>query len=238
MEELNIYQKLAKIGEPVKVLKKSKKGFNYTYTPEEEILAGIQGRMDEYHVSLIPSIVPQTTVVTPHSYIKTKATGSGKIIEENINEILISGEMEFTWVNNDNPEDFIKVPWFFTGQQGDASQAFGSALTYASRYFKLQYFQIATTNDPDAIIAKKKEVEQLENKKINDELIEQIKNVIESFLKQYEKGTEDYDAARDMLLAIVKKHAGTGNYLKVTDPKISACILDELTKVLKGKDSK
>ncbi len=62
MEELNIYQKLAKIGEPVKVLKKSKKGFNYTYTPEEEILAGIQGRMDEYHVSLISLILIQTTL--------------------------------------------------------------------------------------------------------------------------------------------------------------------------------
>ena len=38
------------------------------------------------------------------------------------------------------------------GQQADGSQALGSGLTYANRYFLLKYFNVATSeDDPDAI---------------------------------------------------------------------------------------
>lgn len=55
-EELNIYQKLAKIRKPVEIVKKNRKGYGYTYVDEEEILSKITGLMGRYGVSLIPNI--------------------------------------------------------------------------------------------------------------------------------------------------------------------------------------
>jgi hypothetical protein len=64
--------------------------------------------MKKYGLSLIPSIAPDTTVVEPYSYKKTKTMkGTGEIYDENINEILVSADMSFTWVNNENPEERI-----------------------------------------------------------------------------------------------------------------------------------
>ena len=43
------------------------------------------------------------------------------------------------------------------GQQSDASQEFGSGLTYSSRYFLFKYFSIATSDaDPDTLLKKQR----------------------------------------------------------------------------------
>ena len=150
-EQLNIYQKLAKIRKQVEVIQKNKRGYGYTYVSEEEILAKITVFMDKYHLSLVPGIVGGTTKVEPYPYKKTKTTKGGEIYEENVNEVLVSADMTWTWVNNDNPEEKVVVGWTLVGQQSDASQAFGSGLTYSDRYFLLKYFNVATTDDdPDA----------------------------------------------------------------------------------------
>ena len=77
-ENLNIYQKLAKIRKPVEVIKKNRKGYGYTYVDEEEILSKITGSMGKYGVSLIPSITHGTSQVEPYHYVKTKTTKDGK----------------------------------------------------------------------------------------------------------------------------------------------------------------
>ena len=143
----NIYQKLAKVRKQVEVIRKNKSGYGYKYVTEDEILAKISVFMDKYHLSLVPSIQSGTTRVEPYTYKKTKTTGKGEFYEENNNEILVSADMTWSWVNNDNPEERIDVSWALVGQQGDASQAFGSGLTYSSRYFLLKYFNIATPDD-------------------------------------------------------------------------------------------
>ena len=125
-EQLNIYQKLAKIRKQVEVIQKNKRGYGYTYVSEEEILAKITVFMDKYHLSLVPGIVGGTTKVEPYPYKKTKTTKGGEIYEENVNEVLVSADMTWTWVNNDNPEEKVVVGWTLVGQQSDASQAFGS----------------------------------------------------------------------------------------------------------------
>ena len=73
-EQLNIYQKLAKIRKQVEVIQKNKRGYGYTYVSEEEILAKITVFMDKYHLSLVPGIVGGTTKVEPYPYKKTKTT--------------------------------------------------------------------------------------------------------------------------------------------------------------------
>lgn len=168
---MNIYQKLAKIRKQVEVMKRDAKGFNYTYTTEESILAKVTVQMDKLHLSLIPSIVPESTVVIPYSVTETKTTSKGDVYDKNVNEILVQSDMIWTWVNNDNPDERIEVPWAMVGQQSDASQAFGSGLTYSSRYFLLKYFNIATSDaDPDAFRKKQKAAEAEEQKLIASEI--------------------------------------------------------------------
>ena len=75
-------------------------------------------------------------VVRPINYTKKRVLKDGTIFEEPINEFIVTAELEMEWVNNENPEEKIVVPWGFVGHQSDASQALGSGLTYASRYFQ------------------------------------------------------------------------------------------------------
>ncbi len=149
-EQMNIYQKLAKIRKPVEIIQKNKSGYGYRYVTEDLILAKITSLMDKLGVSLVPNIVAGSTMVSPYSYAKTKAAKNGDVYQEQVNEILVKADMEWHWVNNENPEDRIIVPWTLVGQQRDASQAFGSGLSYSSRYFMLKYFNVATSDDdPD-----------------------------------------------------------------------------------------
>ena len=150
LKNLNIYQKLAKIRKQVEVIQKNKAGYGYKYVSEDEILARISTFMDKYSLSLIPSVVSGTSVVAPYSTKKTKSTKSGEIYEENVNEVLVSADMMFTWVNNDAPDERVAVPWILVGHQSDGSQSFGSGLSYSMRYFLLKFFNVATPDDdPD-----------------------------------------------------------------------------------------
>lgn len=194
---MNIYQKLAKIRKQVEVMKRDAKGFNYTYTTEESILAKVTVQMDKLHLSLIPSIVPESTVVIPYSVTETKTTSKGDVYDKNVNEILVQSDMIWTWVNNDNPDERIEVPWAMVGQQSDASQAFGSGLTYSSRYFLLKYFNIATSDaDPDAFRKKQKAAEAEEQKLNLPRLAYEAKHDKEKFWSLLDKYL---DIAKDSL---------------------------------------
>lgn len=229
---MNIYQKLAKIRKQVEVMKRDAKGFNYTYTTEESILAKVTVQMDKLHLSLIPSIVPESTVVIPYSVTETKTTSKGDVYDKNVNEILVQSDMVWTWVNNDNPDERIEVPWAMVGQQSDASQAFGSGLTYSSRYFLLKYFNIATSDaDPDAFRKKQKAAEAEEQKLIASE----ITATIDTYLKDHVyKKPEDRDAA----LEIVSKYIKSGNYLEIKDPILARSPLAALQEKFGTQEAK
>ena len=229
---MNIYQKLAKIRKQVEVMKRDAKGFNYTYTTEESILAKVTVQMDKLHLSLIPSIVPESTVVIPYSVTETKTTSKGDVYDKNVNEILVQSDMVWTWVNNDNPDERIEVPWAMVGQQSDASQAFGSGLTYSSRYFLLKYFNIATSDaDPDAFRKKQKAAEAEEQKLIASE----ITATIDTYLKDHVyKKPEDRDAA----LEIVSKYIKSANYLEIKDPILARSLLAALQEKFGTQEAK
>ena len=227
--DLNIYQKLAKIRKPVEILQKNKKGYGYTYVTEDLILAKITGLMDKLGVSLIPHIIRDSTKVVPHQYTKTKATKNGDVYEEKVNEILVLCDMEWHWVNNDKPDDRIIVPWTMVGQQNDASQAFGSGLSYSSRYFMLKYFNIATSDDdPDAWRTVQKEAEETENREIAKQIIEKVHQMTSAYV---EKNPD----ARDSIYKVIKKYSrdskgkASANYFLIQDPEIAAKLLEELT---------
>lgn len=229
MERLNIYQKLAKIRKPVEVLQKNKQGYGYRYVTEDLILSKITGLMNKYNISLIPNITPGTTVVTPYTYSKTKVTKEGKTYEENVNEILVSNDMTWSWVNNDDPDDRIVVNWSSVGQQSDASQAFGSGLSYSSRYFLLKYFNVATPeDDPDSWRSAQQAAAQSEEKEIAKGIIDQVHEIVMNHLEQH---PDD----RDKVGSVVKKYAkekgrSSMNYYAISDPGIASALLEEITK--------
>ena len=225
-QQLNIYQKLAKIRKSVEVLKRDTKAYGYSYTKEETILAKITVFMDKYGLSLIPGIVPGTTSVTPYVYKKTKTTSKGDIYEENVNEVLVNADTTYTWVNNDNPEERIVVPWAMVGQQGDASQSFGSGLTYSSRYFLLKYFNISTSNDdPDKFRSAQKEAEAEEDRVITEQIIENIDKTVRGYINKHpDEGVN--------VKQLVSKYVKNGDYKVIKEPALAAKLLSELQEKL------
>lgn len=208
---MNIYQKLAKIRKSVEIIKKDKKAYGYNYTSEEAIMAKVTTYMEKYNLSLIPQIVPGTTNVAPYTYKKTKTTNKGEVFEENVNEVLVTADLTWTWINNDNPEEQITIPWTMVGQQSDASQSFGSGLTYSSRYFLLKFFNISTSNDdPDAFRTRQREAEDEERKFILAEIIENVDKTIRGYLAD----NPDQSAA---VKKLVTKYVKSGDYFAIHD---------------------
>lgn len=225
--ELNLYQKLAKIRKTVEVLKKDKAGFNYRYVTDALILAKIGGLMDTLHVSLIPGVVPGTAVMEPYAYIKTKVNSRTKeVYDEKNAEILVRADMTYTWVNNDDPTERIVVPWLLVGQQQDASQAFGSGLTYTYRYFLLKYFGAATVeDDPDNWLSQKKEAEAAESKEIAEKMIAEV----DLLCRQY---MADHPEEGENVKKFFCRFAKDGNYKKIVEPVLASKLLDDFKKYI------
>lgn len=227
-KSLNIYQKLAKIRSYVEVLEQTKKAYGYNYTPLADILANIVGIMAKQKVSLLPSIIYDSASVTPYSYVKSKRAKDGTIIEENVNEIIVSGYSSWTWVNDENPEERIELPWFFTGSQLDPSQAFGSGLTYSFRYFLINYFQISTVeNDVEQWRSKQKEAEESEMKEVNEKIIQEIDKNIRLLLADNPDKSDD-------VKKLASKYVKGGNYFAIKDVDISSKMLQELNEIVKS----
>lgn len=232
-ENLNLYQKLARIRKMTEVITKNRAGFNYRYTSIDEILARVTAGMNKYNVSLIPRVVPGSASSDVHTFEKTKFTKDGVMYEEKNYEMISYADMTFTWVDDDNPDDRIEVPWFVTGSQVDPAQAFGSGLTYGLRQFLLQYFQIASLDkeDPDDWRSKQREAETLETRLMAEAINDQINTLVN---ERMESHPED----KPKVQAIVKKFAKangkpTANYYAIEDPKVSS----ELLSVLKTEFS-
>lgn len=223
-ERMNIYQKLAKIRKQVEVVQKNKSGYGYKYVTDDELLAKITAGMDRYGVSLIPNIVPDTLEVQPYTYKKTKKekqNGQFVTYEENVNEFITTSDMEYIWINNENPEDRVVVYWSMVGQQSDASQCLGSGLTYSMRYFLLKYFNVATPDDdPDAWRNKQKAAEVAEDKAVAEQIIDVLDTEIKAFLANNPKKTED-------VKSLVSKYAKNGNYFAITESVLAAKLLDD-----------
>ena len=123
--------------------------------------------------------------------------------------------------NNDNPSDSIEVPWFMTGAQSDPSQAFGSGLTYCTRYFMTSFFQIAQVeNDVDAYRSKQKEAEASEEKAIAGEIINQVDLMIKTYL------SDNPDSA-EAVKKFVTKYAKNANYLAIKEPQLAAKLMND-----------
>ena len=220
-EQLNLVQKLAKIRSIADVVSKDKRGYNYSYADITQILAKITAGMKKYGVSLIPQVVPGTTEVVQNVVTNTKVDKTGKAYDNTVTEMLVKADMIFKWVNDDNPDDTIEVPWFITGSQSDPSQAFGSALTYCTRYFLTNYFQIAQADsDVDAYRSKQKEAEASEGKAIAEEIIANFDTVVKTFLA-------DNPSKADDVKRFISRYAKNGNYFAIKEPNLAGKLMQD-----------
>lgn len=232
-KDLNIYQKLAKIRKQVEVLKKDKEGFNYTYVGEDKILANITGLMNQYGLSLIPGIVHGTMTHEACTYTKRKVDKATKTTyNEVVNEIIVRADMVFKWVNNNDPSEYIEVPWGMIGQQSDSSQAFGSGLSYSNRYFLLKYFNVATVNDdPDNWRSRQKAAEIAADKELAHGIIEAFDTTVKEFVNNHPDKLEDAKK-------LVSKYVSDGDYFKISEPVLASKLTSEFNKKFLEKEGK
>ena len=228
---LNLVQKLAKIRAMSEIATKSKQGYNYTYTDVTEILAKVTSGMKKYNVSLIPSIVPQTANVSQLVSVNTKIDRQGNAKDVTTTEMLFTADMTFRWINDDNPEEHIDVPWFITGSMSDCSQSLGAACSYGMRQFLTSYFQIAQSSDldVDAYRSKQKEAEAAESKAIAGEIISKFDSVNKQFI------TDNPERAAEVK-KFVSRYVKNAEYTKIKDPALAAKLLEDYTNTFINKE--
>ena len=137
---LNLFQKLVEVRKSIPALHKDAKGYNYSYVTGSQILAGIQQAMNDYGVLLFPKIDTQN--------VESGETVSAK--GKKTMQFRVHGRMTYTWINADNPNETLEVPFMYAAANEDVAKALGSALTYAERYFLIKSFNLPTDgDDPD-----------------------------------------------------------------------------------------
>lgn len=141
MSDKNLYQKLVEIRKEVINFSKDTEGYGYKYVSGSQAIAKIRDKMDSLGVLLVPKM--DEIVNDIYTYVNSK----GKETTDHI----VKGNMSYVWINADNPEEQLEIPWKLYGAQDDISKAYGSGLTYAERYFILKFFQAPTDElDPDS----------------------------------------------------------------------------------------
>ena len=225
-EKLNLIQKLAKIRSIADVAVKDKRGYNYSYADITQILAQVKAGMKKYGISLIPTITPGTSRVSQMTTVNSKFTKTGEPYEQKTTEMLYQADMVFRWVDDERPDEvYLDVPWVVTGSQADPSQAFGSAMTYCTRYFLTNYFQIAqaAAEDVDAYRSRQKEAEASEEKAVAEEIIRQFDTELKAYLSDHADKSED-------VKKFISRYAKNADYFKIKEPKLAAKLLDDFRK--------
>jgi len=205
-EKPNIYQKLLVIQKSIGGLakdKNTKSQYNpngYAYVTGSKVLENIKPLMNELGLILKQEVVSAEN--TRQDYTTKNGTKS---------EVLTKVMMKFTWVDCETGEKDENM--FGANGQNDWEKGFGSALTYAERYFLLKYFHIATDEDdidnpdrkksepvkvstPDPIantsIPKQEVVKDKETSGIEDHIKKIITNERDLIIKQKEfRSTKD-----------------------------------------------
>ncbi|OMF70469.1 ERF family protein [Paenibacillus glucanolyticus] len=138
---LNLYQKIVQVRQVAEGFSKDKSSYGYSYVSGNQVLSKIKDKMNELNLLLLPS----TQVGEHHTHAYKTSRG------KDVLDFVVKGEMTYTWINADNPEEREPVTWAYYGQQDEISKAYGSGLTYSERYYLLKSLGLPTDeDDPDA----------------------------------------------------------------------------------------
>lgn len=133
---MNIYQRLIEVRKTVPYLKKDNAGYQFKYVSSSQTLGAVRDAMDAQGLLLVPRVTK--TEVRDHT------------TERGAHEYFTLMDIEYTWINSDNPEETITCSWHGQGLD-NGEKGVGKAQTYAEKYFLLKFFNIATDkDDPDA----------------------------------------------------------------------------------------
>lgn len=165
-EELNLYQKIADVKANIDGFTKDTKGYNFSYVSGSQILHRIRSKMIENNLLLVPNTTNEQW--TTHTYKNKKGN--------EVIDFVVEMDLNYKWINADKPEEQLEISYHAFGQQSDISQAHGTALTYAERYFLMKFFNIPT--DEDDADAKQK---QDKYSKVDPKNIEQLEKEITMF---------------------------------------------------------
>ena len=245
-EKLNIHQKILKIADAAGILQKSKEGYGYKYVPEEDIQAKVTGSMQDLGVMLYCEIVPGTMKVIPHKYDKIKHVVVKRETKETkaeyemqltpVNEVIVSADVIYTWVNAEKPDEKVVIPWIYVGQMDDASQAFGAGATYGNRYFLMKSLQLATTEaDPDKYRSKQREAAGYEEEKEANKVKDAIDELVTKGKELIAAGVTNTQIKE----AIGKHNEGNQNARSIKTVDICAKVIEEFSKLKPvGKEAK
>ena len=211
--QMNLWQKLAKVRDIADVVAKNKSGYGYKYVSEDEILSKVKAGLSKYHVSIYPLLDQENFDIYDRTFTKKKYDkASQSWIDDPQMEWVVRGNLNYRIVNDDNPAEQETIPWILAGSQADDAQAFGSALTYANRYFFLKFFNIATPDAaPDEWKRKKQEAADAEQDAAVQALVAQLDSLIRGNTTEKNKNE---------ISNLIKKHLRvdgkpSNNYLKI-----------------------
>lgn len=165
---MNIYQKLLEVRKAIPYLQKESKGHQYQYVGSSQVLAAVRQKLDELGLYLETRIsshnVREETVESEDKYGNKKKTTT----------YFTELDIEYTWVNVDNPDEKITIPFYGQGVDKAGEKGVGKALTYAEKYFMLKQFNIATDQDDPDRFQEKSETYRAPEPITNDQ-VESIK---------------------------------------------------------------
>lgn len=106
---------------------------------------------NEFGILCEPRVIHnQPLEIQVHSVAKPKGTNATEPKQIYKTEVLHNVSMEFTFIDVETGESKT-IPWVGTGNNG-IEQGYGSALTYAQRYFLLSYFNVPVDKeDPNYV---------------------------------------------------------------------------------------
>ncbi|WP_055068954.1 ERF family protein [Clostridium massiliamazoniense] len=137
---MNVIQKIIECRKMIDKTVKDANGYGYTYVSGSQLLEKIRPKMDE--LGLFLQVETFNVEWSTHDYKNSK--------DELKTDFIVTGDIGYTWINAEEPNDKLECNFSLLGQQDDISKAFGSGLTYSERYFILKLLQAPTDNDdPD-----------------------------------------------------------------------------------------
>lgn len=217
-EKLNLYQKIADVKANIDGFTKDTKGYNFSYVSGSQILHRIRTKMIEHNLLLIPNTTNEQW--TTHTYKNKKGN--------EVVDFVVEMDLNYKWINADKPEEQLDISYHAFGQQSDISQAHGTALTYAERYFLMKFFNIPT--DEDDADAKEK---QDKYSKVDPKNIETLKNEITMFSELMKSLNKDVSTDQ------VKQQLGINDINQLSNNQIAGMIstLDKWSKQSKSKEN-
>ena len=218
-EKLNLFQKIADVKANIDGFTKDTKGYNYSYVSGSQILHKIRNKMIENNLLLVPK-------TSEENYQQVQVTRFNQKAKREVttSEFVVEMKLTYVWINADNPEERLEVPFYSVGQQDDVSKAHGTGLTYAERYFLMKFFNIPTDED-DADAKQKRETYAPKARP------EQIKDLKDKIKQAVEIGGDDASEQK------VMQWLRISDYDTVTEAQINPMI-KRLNELIESKRSK